>query len=69
MIASNEYCIAEDTISFSKGFLKHHLWLGQAENPQCISREGAASIFPGLLVTVKASRPRGDSHWQGRGLI
>ena len=30
MIASNEYCIAEDTTFFSKGFLKRHLWLGQA---------------------------------------
>ena len=67
MITSNEYCIAEDMTFFSKGFLKHRLWLGQAEKPQCTSSERAASIFPGLLATVKVSRPRGDSHWQGGG--
>ena len=61
MITSNEYCIAEDTTFFSKGFLEHRLWLGQAEKPQCTSSERAASILPGLLATVKVSRARGDS--------
>lgn len=41
MIASHEYRIAEYMTFFSKGFLKHRLWLVQAGKPHCTSSKSA----------------------------
>ena len=53
MIASNEYRIAEYMTFFSKGFLKHRLWLGQAGKPHCTSSERAGEhlLWDGLSLS------------------